>query len=59
MHSFLLDYIRTPIGRFGGALAPVRPDDLAALTIATIVRSSGVDPEAIDDVYFGGREPGG
>jgi 3-oxoadipyl-CoA thiolase len=59
MDAFLLDYVRTPIGRFGGALAPVRPDDLAALTIATIVERSGIDPAAIDDIYFGDANQAG
>jgi 3-oxoadipyl-CoA thiolase len=57
--AFLLDYVRTPIGRFAGALAPVRPDDLAALTIATIVERSGIDPERIDDVHYGDANQAG
>jgi len=59
MEAFLLDYIRTPIGRFGGALAPVRPDDLAALTIRSIVERTGVDPARIDDIYFGDANQAG
>ena len=59
MDAFLLDYIRTPIGRYGGGLASVRPDDLAALAIATVVRSSGIDPERIDEVYFGDANQAG
>jgi len=52
--AFLVDYVRTPIGRFGGALAPVRPDDLAAHTIATLrERNTAIDWDAIDDVYLG------
>ncbi len=58
-HAFLLDYIRTPIGRFGGALASIRPDDLAALTIATVVRSSGINADHIDDLYFGDANQAG
>ncbi|HEY2901892.1 MAG TPA: acetyl-CoA C-acyltransferase, partial [Polyangia bacterium] len=50
---FLVDAVRTPIGRYGGALAEVRPDDLAALVIREIVRRTGVEPAAIDDVIFG------
>jgi acetyl-CoA acyltransferase len=57
--AFLLDYVRTPIGRFAGALAPVRPDDLAALTIATIVERTGIDPARIDDVYYGDANQAG
>ncbi|MFT3690991.1 3-oxoadipyl-CoA thiolase [Paenirhodobacter sp.] len=51
---FICDYIRTPIGRFGGALAPVRADDLGAVPLrALMARNPGVDWEAIDDVIFG------
>ncbi|MFO7699825.1 MAG: beta-ketoacyl synthase N-terminal-like domain-containing protein, partial [Acidimicrobiia bacterium] len=59
MEAFLLDYIRTPIGRFAGSLAPVRPDDLAAAVIAAIVASSGIEPDRIDDVYFGDANQAG
>ena len=59
MEAFLLDYVRTPIGRYAGALAPVRPDDLAAHVIATIVERTGVDPERIDEVYFGDANQAG
>jgi 3-oxoadipyl-CoA thiolase len=52
--AFLCDAIRTPIGRFGGALAAVRADDLAALPIkALIERNPGVDWRAVDDVILG------
>ena len=51
---YICDYIRTPIGRYGGALAPVRPDDLAALPLrALMARNGGVDWAAVDDVIFG------
>ena len=51
---FICDYIRTPIGRFGGALASVRADDLGALPLrALMARNLSVDWEAIDDVIFG------
>ena len=51
---FILDAVRTPIGRHGGALAAVRPDDLAAGVIAGLVeRSPALDPPAIGDVVFG------
>ena len=51
---FVLDAVRTPIGRHGGALAAVRPDDLAAGVIAGLVeRSPSLDPSAIGDVVFG------
>jgi 3-oxoadipyl-CoA thiolase len=45
--------VRTPIGRYGGALSGVRPDDLAAIVIAEGVRRAGVDAGEIEDVYFG------
>src|SRR5215207_3191688 len=52
--AYLVDGVRTPIGRYGGALASVRPDDLAARTIRTLVeRHPDLDPEAIDDVVLG------
>ncbi len=49
----IVDAVRTPIGRFQGALAAVRPDDLAALVIAEVVRRAGVDPAQIDEVFLG------
>jgi 3-oxoadipyl-CoA thiolase len=49
----ILEAVRTPVGRYGGALKDVRPDDLAALAIAEVVRRSGVDPMQIEDVIFG------
>jgi len=52
--SYVLDSVRTPIGRHGGALAGVRPDDLAAHIVKSLVeRSPNVDPADIEDVYFG------
>ena len=48
-----MDAVRTPIGRYGGALASVRPDDLAAVVIRSIVDRTGVDPALIEDVIFG------
>src|SRR2546423_8370240 len=48
-----LSAVRTPIGRYGGALAGVRPDDLAATAIAAAVERAGVPAEAIEDVWFG------
>src|SRR5262245_46436069 len=49
----VVDAVRTPIGRFRGALAEVRPDDLGAVVIAELVRRAGADPKGIDDVFFG------
>jgi len=52
--AFICDGVRTPIGRFGGALAPVRADDLAAHPLRVLAeRNSGVDWEAVDDVIYG------
>ena len=51
---FICDYIRTPIGRFGGALAPVRTDDLAAVPLrALMARHPALDWQALDDVIYG------
>ncbi|HET9439904.1 MAG TPA: thiolase family protein [Longimicrobiales bacterium] len=50
---YIIDAVRTPIGRHSGALASVRPDDLAAITIKATVARSGVDPTTIDDVVLG------
>jgi len=52
--AFICDAIRTPFGRYGGALSGVRTDDLAALPIAALVaRNPGVDWSRVDDVYYG------
>ncbi|HEX2905037.1 MAG TPA: 3-oxoadipyl-CoA thiolase, partial [Jatrophihabitans sp.] len=52
--AFILDAVRTPIGRYGGALAGIRPDDLAAHVIRAVVeRAPALDPATIDDVLFG------
>ncbi len=58
-NAYLLNYLRTPIGRFAGALAPVRPDDLAALTMGTVVANAGIDPETIDEIYYGDANQAG
>jgi 3-oxoadipyl-CoA thiolase len=50
---FVVDAVRTPIGRHRGALAEVRPDDLGALVIAELVRRTDADPASVDDVQFG------
>ncbi|MBA3877384.1 MAG: acetyl-CoA C-acyltransferase [Anaerolinea sp.] len=51
--AWIIDAVRTPIGRYGGALAGVRPDDLAALVIRAVVDRSGIDPSLIEDVILG------
>ena len=57
--AFLVGGVRTPMGRYGGALSGVRPDDLAALVLAETVARTGVDPEAIDMVLFGAANQAG
>jgi len=57
--AVILSGVRTPIGRRGGALADVRPDDLAATVIAEAVARAGVDPAEIEDVYFGAANQAG
>ena len=52
--AFICDYIRTPIGRFGGSLSSVRADDLGAIPLKALAeRNAGLDLEAIEDVIFG------
>ncbi len=51
--AWIVEAVRTPVGRYGGALASVRPDDLAALTLRAVVDRSRVDPAAIEDVILG------
>lgn len=52
--AYICDYIRTPIGRFGGSLSAVRADDLGAIPLkALMARNAGIDWEAVDDVIFG------
>ncbi|MDQ3962903.1 MAG: acetyl-CoA C-acyltransferase [Actinomycetota bacterium] len=57
--AFIVDAVRTPMGRFGGALAGVRPDDMAAHVIAELVRRNYVPTDAIDDVYWGAANQAG
>jgi 3-oxoadipyl-CoA thiolase len=51
--AYILDAVRTPVGRYGGALASVRPDDLAATVVRALVERTGIDPSTVDDVIFG------
>ena len=53
VESWIIDAVRTPIGRHGGALAGVRPDDLGAIPIRALIERSGIDPVSIDDVVLG------
>ena len=57
--AFLVGGVRTPIGRYGGALSSVRPDDLAALVLAEVIARTGVDPQLIDDVILGDANQAG
>ena len=57
--AVIIDAVRTPVGRYGGALSRVRPDDLAAAVIAKLVERTGIDPKLIEDVYFGAANQAG
>jgi 3-oxoadipyl-CoA thiolase len=57
--AWIVSAVRTPIGRYGGALRSVRPDDLAALVIGAAVQRSGVDPGLVDDVVMGNANGAG
>ncbi|WP_308466263.1 acetyl-CoA C-acyltransferase [Rathayibacter soli] len=62
--AYLVGGVRTPVGRYGGALSSVRPDDLAALVIGEALRRAGLDPrnlepDALDDVIFGAANQAG
>jgi 3-oxoadipyl-CoA thiolase len=57
--ALIIDAIRTPMGRYRGALAGVRPDDLAAGVVSAVVERTGVDPERIADVYLGAANQSG
>ena len=58
-HAFLCAGLRTPIGRYGGALASVRPDDLAAHVLRAVVDAAGLDPARIDEVVLGATNQAG
>ena len=51
--AVIVQAVRTPIGSHGGALKDVRPDDMAAIAIAEVVKRAGIDPGTIEEVYFG------
>src|SRR5881275_2931207 len=58
--AYIVDAIRTPFGRYGGGLASVRPDDLAAHVLKTLLeRTEGLDAEAIDEVVYGDANQAG
>lgn len=58
-NAYLVSGLRTPVGRYGGALSSVRPDDLAALTIKAVVEQSGIDPAVVDEVILGNANGAG
>jgi acetyl-CoA acetyltransferase family protein len=58
-HAYLVDGVRTPQGRHGGALAQVRPDDLAALVVGEVLRRAGVPGDAVDEVILGAANQAG
>ena len=51
--AVIIDAVRTPIGALGGALASIRPDDLAAHVLKALVERTGVDPALVEEVYMG------
>jgi 3-oxoadipyl-CoA thiolase len=57
--AFLVGGVRTPVGRYGGVLSGVRPDDLAALVVAEAVARAGIDPTLVDEVILGGANQAG
>src|SRR6266550_7874287 len=57
--AVIIDAVRTPMGRYRGALAGVRPDDLAARAIGAAVERTGIDPAEIVDVYLGAANQAG
>jgi acetyl-CoA acetyltransferase family protein len=59
VNVYLVGGVRTPVGRYGGALAPVRPDDLAALVVRAAVERAGVPDDAVDEVVLGAANQAG
>jgi 3-oxoadipyl-CoA thiolase len=57
--AYLVGGVRTPVGRYGGALSSVRADDLAAIVVGEAVRRAGVDPESVDEVILGAANQAG
>ncbi len=55
----VIDALRTPIGRFAGGLAAVRPDDMAAEVMRSLVARTGMDPALVDEVFFGAANQAG
>jgi acetyl-CoA acyltransferase len=59
MNAYIVDAVRTPVGRYGGALAKVRSDDLAAATLQAIVNRSSLSPANVDEVILGAANQSG
>jgi 3-oxoadipyl-CoA thiolase len=57
--AWIVEAVRTPVGRYGGALAAVRPDDLAAIVVRAVVERSGIDPALVEDVILGAANQAG
>src|SRR6476659_5677999 len=57
--AYVIDALRTPIGKWGGALATVRPDDLAAHVVRAAVARNGIEPGGVDEVVFGDANQAG
>jgi len=57
--ALIIEAVRTPMGRYGGVLSGVRPDDLGAHAVAAAVERSGLDPRGIDDVFWGAANQAG
>src|SRR5574341_2417581 len=57
--AVIVDAVRTPVGRYGGVLRDVRPDDLAAHVIRELIRRTGIDPNLVEDVIFGAANQAG
>ncbi len=57
--AVIVECLRTPVGRYRGGLAPVRPDDLGAIVIKAVVEKSGIDPALIDECYWGAANQAG
>jgi acetyl-CoA acyltransferase len=57
--AYVYEAVRSPFGRFGGALAATRPDDLAAATLMAVVERTGLDPAAVDEVVLGNANGAG
>src|SRR5690606_4383965 len=58
-NSYVYDAVRTPFGRYGKSLAEVRPDDLGAVVMSSIVERNGIDAATIDDIVFGNANGAG